>query len=161
MVRSIAVVLAVVAVILFLSYRAQPEAVREVSITDPLIVAQISADFPVLVPTAHEGYQLTSARYETTKPGVWHLGYVTPENTYVQLEQSATSDLDFIADQLTATTKGGSRLIGTQEWTVYQGPEKVALVRTIGGVTTAVSGTAPLSELVEVAGSLITPPKSR
>ena len=158
MARSILVVLAVVAVILLLTHRAAPDPIREVSITDPLIVAKISAGFPILVPQGQQDYRLTSARWETTKPGVWHLGYVTPQTNYVQLEQSATKDLDFIADQLTGTAKSGAQLIRGTQWTVYSGSGKAALVRTIDGVTTAVTGTAPVDELVRVASSLATPP---
>ena len=161
MVRSIAVVLAVVVVILVISYRAQPDPVREVSLTNPLIVAQISAGFPVLVPEATEGYRLTSARFEKDEPGVWHLGYVTPQDAYVQLEQSATSDLDFISDQLTGTAKIAPQLVGSAEWTAYEGQGKAALVRTADGVTTAVSGTAPMAELTKVAASLTAPQKGQ
>ena len=156
MVRSILVVLAAVAVILFLTHRATPDPVQEVSITNPLILAKISSGFPILVPQGQEGYRLTSARWETSKPGVWHLGYVTPQTNYVQLEQSATKDLDFIADQLTGTAKSGTELIRGVPWTAYTGSGKAALVRTINGVTTAVTGTAPMAELVRVANSLAT-----
>lgn len=161
MVRSIAVVLAVVGVILFLSHRAQPDPVREVSMTNPLIVAQISAGFPVLVPEATKGYRLTSARFEKGEPGVWHLGYVTPQDAYVQLEQSATSDLGFISDQLTGAARTGSQTIGSAAWVAYEGQDNRALVRTADGVTTAVSGTAPMAELAKVAGSLTAPRKAQ
>lgn len=157
MVRSIVVVLAVVAVILIISHRASPDPVREVTIGDPLIVAKISAGFPVLVPQGLEGYRLTSARWENTKPGVWHLGYVTPQTAYVQVEQSATKELGFINDQLGGTAKTGTKLIDGTEWTAYTGSGKSALVHTVNGLTTAVTGTAPIDELVSVADSLATP----
>ncbi|MDO9485168.1 MAG: DUF4245 domain-containing protein [Actinomycetota bacterium] len=156
MARSIVVVLAVVAALLIFNHRASPDPIREVSITEPLIVANISADFPVLVPQGQRDYRLTSARWENTKPGVWHLGYVTPETTYVQLEQSATSDLSFISDQLTGTSNTGTRFINGDEWTTYAGSENSALVRTSDEVTTAVTGSAPMDELVKVAASLAT-----
>ncbi len=159
MARSLAVVLAAVAVILFITHRATPDPVREVSITNPLILANISADYPILVPQSTKGYRLTSARWETTKPGVWHLGYVTPATNYVQLEQSATTDLRFVEDQLGGTRKSGTELIDGAEWTVYAGDGKGALIRTSNGVTTAVSGTAPMDELVRVTGSLASPPQ--
>lgn len=157
MVRSILVVLAAVAVILIITHRASPDPVREVTITEPLIVANMRAGFPVLVPQGQEGYRLTSARWENSEPGVWHLGYVTPETTYVQVEQSATKDLRFISDQLAGTAKSGTELIDGEQWTVYSGPGTAALVRTAGGVTTAVTGTAPKAELVGVADSLAAP----
>ncbi len=160
MVRSIALVLAAVAVILIISHRASPDPVRDVSITNPLILANISADYPILVPEGQEGYRLTSARWETTEPGVWHLGYVTPETNYVQLEQSAAKDLGFVSDQLGGTTKTGTELIDGEEWTAYAGSGRSALVRTSDGVTTAVTGTAPMAELIAVADSLATPAQS-
>ncbi len=161
MARSIVVVLAAVAVILIITHRASPDPIRDVNITEPLIVAKMSAGFPVLVPQRQDGYRLTSARWENSKPGVWHLGYVTPETTYVQVEQSASKELNFISDQLNGTSKSGTTLINGTEWTTYSGSGKSALVRTRNGVTTAVSGTAPLAELTGVAGSLATPAQAQ
>ncbi|MDP2014951.1 MAG: DUF4245 domain-containing protein [Actinomycetota bacterium] len=161
MVRSIVVVLAAVAVILILTHRASPDPVREVSIIDPLTLANISADDPLLVPEGQDGYRLTSARWETTEPGVWHLGYVTPETNYVQVEQSASKELDFVSDQLGGTTRAGTKLIDGDEWNAYAGSGKAALVRTSDGVTTAVTGTAPMAELIAVADSLATPAETR
>ena len=157
MVRSILVVLAAVAVIMIITNRADPDPIREVAITEPLIVANMSAGFPVLVPQGQEGYRLTSARWENSEPGVWHLGYVTPETAYVQVEQSATKELTFISDQLAGTAKSGSELIDGEQWSVYTGSGSAALVRTAGGVTTAVTGTAPKAELISVAESLAVP----
>jgi len=156
MVRSLAVVIAAVVVILLLTHRASPDPVREVDITSPLTVATMSASFPVLVPQGQEGYRLTSARWQTSKPPVWHLGYVTPDTKYVQLEQSATTNLKFVQDQLTGTTPLQATQIKGMSWQAYAGTGKNALVRTADGVTTAVTGTVPMPELIEVAGSLAT-----
>ena len=156
LVRSIAVVLAAVGVIMVIIHRASPDPVREVSISAPLMLANMQATFPVEVPQNQVGYRLTSARFKGTPTPVWHLGYVTPDNEYVQLEQSATESTQFLKSQLVGTQKAGSAKINGLTWTIYDGHSQDALVRTVNGVTTAVSGTASLDELKRVAKSLAT-----
>ena len=58
--------------------------------------------------------------------------------------------------QLVGTKKVGSVKINGLTWTIYDGQDQDALVRLAKGVTTAVSGTAPLDELKRVATSLAT-----
>jgi hypothetical protein len=152
--RSLAVVLAAVAVIMFITHRAEPDPVREVSITTPLMLANMQSRFPVEVPQGLEGYRLTSARFTGAQTPVWHLGYVTPETQYVEVEQSATKTLKFLESQLANTSMAGSVEINGATWNIYDGASKRALVRQKNGVTTAVSGTASLNELKTVAGTL-------
>jgi hypothetical protein len=154
--RSIAVVLAAVGVIMVIIHRASPDPVREVSISAQLMLANMQASFPVEVPQNQAGYRLTSARFKGTPTPVWHLGYVTPNNDYVQLEQSATESLQFLKSQLVGTEKVGTAEINGLTWTIYDGQDQDALVRTVKGVTTGVSGTAPIDELKRVAKSLAT-----
>lgn len=154
MARSLIVVLAAVAVVLFLTHRSSPDPVREVDITSPLTVATLSAPYPVLVPAVTDGYRLTSARWQRDKPPVWHLGYVTPDTGYVQVEQSATTSLKFLESQLAGTRPAPAVDIKGSSWAVHAGAAQNALVRTADGVTTAVSGTVPISELTTIAASL-------
>jgi len=154
--RSLAVVLAAVAVIMFITHRAEPDPVREVSMSASLMLANAQATFPVEVPQGREGYRLTSARFSGAPTPVWHLGYVTPDAQYVEVEQSATKTLKFLKSQLTSTSPQGSVEINGATWDIYVGESKRALVRQKNGVTTAVSGTASLNELKTVAGSLAT-----
>jgi hypothetical protein len=152
--RSLAVVLAVVAVIMFITHRAEPDPVREVSMSAPLMLANMQSSFPVEVPQDLDGYRLTSARFSGQPTPVWHLGYVTPETQYVEVEQSATSTLKFLKSQLGNTSPAGTVEINGSTWNIYDGASKRALVRQQNGVTTAVSGTASLNELKTVAGTL-------
>ena len=154
--RSLAVVIAAVAVILLITHRAQPDPVRVVSINAPLMLANMQATFPVEVPQGREGYRLTSARFAGKPIPVWHLGYVTPDTQYVEVEQSATTKLKFLEAQLAKTTPAGSAVINGATWNVYDGNSQHALIRQVNGVTTAVSGTASINELKAVAGSLAT-----
>ncbi|CAB5037625.1 unannotated protein [freshwater metagenome] len=156
MARSIAVVLAAIGVIMVVIHRANPDPVRVVTINAPLILANMQATFPVEVPQNQSGYRLTSARFSGTPTPVWHLGYVTPDNAYVQLEQSATTNNQFLKSQLVGTKNVGSTEINGLKWTIYDGQDQDALVRIVDGVTTAVSGTAPIDELRRVAKSLAT-----
>lgn len=156
MARSIAVVLVAVGVIMVIIHRASPDPVREVSISSPLMLANMQATFPVEVPQNQVGYRLTSARFSGKPIPVWHLGYVTPDNAYVQLEQSATTNTQFLKSQLLGTKNTGSAEINGFKWTIYDGQDQDALVRTVDGITTAVSGTASIDELKRVAKSLAT-----
>ena len=154
--RSLAVVIAAVAVILLIPHRAQPDPVRVVSINSPLMLANMQAKFPVEVPQGREGYRLTSARFAGKPIPVWHLGYVTPDTQYVEVEQSATTKLKFLEAQLAKTASAGTTVINGATWNVYNGDSQHALIRQVNGVTTAVSGTASINELKAVAGSLAT-----
>jgi len=156
MARSLVVVIAAIAVILLITHRAEPDPVRVVSINAPLMLANMQASFPVEVPQGREGYRLTSARFSGKPIPVWHLGYVTPETQYVEVEQSATTKLKFLESRLANTTPAGSVVIDGATWNVYDGSAQHVLIRQEKGVTTAVSGTAPLEELKTVAGSLAT-----
>ena len=154
--RSLAVVLAAVAVIMFITHRAEPDPVREVSMSAPLMLANAQATFPVEVPQGREGYRLTSARFSGEPIPVWHLGYVTPATQYVEVEQSATMQLKFLTAQLAQTAPAGSVVIDGETWNIYDGKSQHALIRQVNGVTTAVTGTASINELKTVAGSLAT-----
>lgn len=154
--RSLAVVIAAIAVIMLITHRAEPDPVRVVSMNTPLMLANMQATFPIEVPQKSDGYRLTSARFSGNPIPVWHLGYVTPQTQYVEVEQSATMKLDFLESQLATTRAVGKVEINGAEWRVYDGNSQRALVRQIQGVTTAVSGTASLNELKAVAGSLAT-----
>ena len=156
MARSMAVVIAAVAVILVITHRAEPDPVRVVNINAPLMLANMQAKFPVEVPQGFKDYRLTSARYAGTPTPVWHLGYVTPDTQYVEVEQSATTKLKFLESQLAKTKPAGTVEINGATWQVYDGMIQRAIVRQVNGVTTAVSGTVSLTELQAVAKSLAT-----
>lgn len=157
MIRSMVVVLAVVAAILLVTWRPKPDPVRVVDITPVLVAAQSAAQFSVEVPALAD-LRLTSARWEPTPASdsvpVWHLGYVTPEEEYLQVSQAAVSGEDFISEQTAQGKPGELVTIDGVEWRVFTAPERMSVVRTEDGVTTVVSGTDALEQVMTAAGSL-------
>lgn len=157
MIRSMVVVLAVVGAILLVTWRPAPDPVRVVDITPALVAASSNAEFTVEI-AALPDLRPTSARWEPTAASgaipVWHVGYVTPTEEYLQVSQSAASDTAFIAEQTAQGDPGEWVVIDGAEWQVYTAPERVSVVRIEGGVTTIVSGTDPLPQVMTAAGSL-------
>lgn len=164
MVRSMAVVLGAVAVILIITLRPQPDPIRVVDYAPTLSVARAQAGYPVLAPQGlGPQWRATSARWEPTPASdpdpAWHLGVVTPTEEYVQLGQSATTDADYLPEQTDRGRPTGSVQVGGVAWERYEstdreGVERRSLVRIVGGVTTVVSGGAAWPEIEQFAGSL-------
>lgn len=159
MVRSLAVVLAFVAVILIITLRPQPDPVKRVEVAPVLAVARAQAGFPVLVAGAGtSAYVPTSVRWEptaATKPDpVWHIGYVTPDEQYVAISQSATASERFIPEQ---TGKGAPLdpvVIDGTTWQRFESEQRRSLVRIEPKLTTVVAGTLDWAGLQSVAAGL-------
>jgi hypothetical protein len=159
MVRSLAVVLVLVAVIVAFNVAEQPDrVVQKVDYPAALAEARAVATYDVLGPDpVPDGWRVTSARTERSGGGVgWHVGLVTSTEEYAALEQS-----DGDRRALLDTVVGGARQAGSVEvaglsWRRLVGgePEERALVRTADGVTAMVVGSAPWSQLRTLAGSL-------
>lgn len=160
MLRSMLVVLAVVAAILIVTWRPKPDPVRTVDITQALVAAQSSADFAIRVPSMPD-LRATSARWEPTDASdgelVWHLGYVTPSDEYLQVSQSRSSSETFVSEQTGGGVVGESVVINGQDWQVFTAPERSSVVRISDEVTTVVSGTESLDQVMTAAGSLKEP----
>jgi len=158
MVRSMVVVLAVVGAIMLVTWRPQPDPVREVEVAPLLALASQQAGFAVLVPVGLPGYRPTSVRWEATAASggvpVWHVGYVTGQNQYVQISQAATTDPAFVDEQTGRSTPAGQVEVDGVTWQQRASNEALALVRSSAGVTTVVTGTVPMAELIGVAQSL-------
>lgn len=173
MIRSMLVVLAVVGAILLVTWRPQPDPVREVSLEPLVSFASNQAEFPVFV--VDTDARPTSVRWESTEASngelVWHVGYVTPEEQYVQLSQSSQSLADAIP-YLEEQTLDGVRLddyselpavvqtLTAEGWVPYvnsaEEPRR-SLVRTNDGSTTILTGTGSWSDLGEAARHLVLP----
>ena len=157
MLRSMFVVLAVVAAILIVTWRPKPDPVRVVDIAPALAAAQAAADFTIEVPAVAD-LRPTSARWEPTvasdQAPVWHLGYVTPSEEYLQVVQSQVTDDAFVQEQTSGGEPGENVTIAGDDWRVYTAPERVSVVRIEDGVTTIVSGTDALDQVMTAAGSL-------
>jgi hypothetical protein len=159
MVRSMALVLAVVFVIVLLAWRPTPEAVRVVDPAPVIAQALTQAEFEVLAPSGlDEGWRPTSARWEPTAESgddlVLHVGYVTPAEAYAQVVQSTDTSSAFLAEQTTDGLETGSQDVGGVQWQRWESEKRRSLVRPGEESVVVVSGTASWEELVALAAAL-------
>lgn len=158
MVWSMALVLAVVTLLVWLSRTPDADTVKAVDPAPMVAAALVSAPFPVEMPASTPGYVATSARYEPTegsRPDVaWFVGWVTPETQYVQLAISASASPDFVVEQTARGRKGETVELAGRSWQRYETSERRSLVSVRDGITTVVSGTVAWPELERFAASL-------
>jgi hypothetical protein len=161
MVRSLAVVLGVIGLIMLLTWRPNPDPIREVDPLPQFSLAGGQADFPVVFPQL-DGLRATSVRWEPTQYSrdepVWHVGFVTAEDEYLEITQTSAANEEFLKNELTGIFGEGEKLIANEKWLVFEGPDSRALVKVTPEVTTVVSGTVALPELEAAVKSLTTTP---
>jgi hypothetical protein len=159
MVRSLALVLVVVAVLVLLTLRDEPKArITPIDYTATLGEIRAQAAYDVLAPAGlGSGWRATSARATSEgKATSWHLGLVTPAGRYAAVEQSDGSRRTFVDTVAQGSHRAGTVRIGGVAWTRLEGgqPEQRALLRTSGGATTLVAGSGSWPELERLARSL-------
>jgi hypothetical protein len=159
MIRSMAVVLAVVFVIVLLAWRPSPDEVKVVDPAPVLARASAEAAFPITTPVGlPDAWRPTSARWEPSAESgdepVLHIGYVTPTDQYAQFSQSMARSAGYLSEQT-----GEGRPVGTEDvngvaWERLETKARRSLVMAQGEVLTIVSGSAPWVELETLAASL-------
>lgn len=159
MVRSMALVLAVVFVIVLLAWRPLPEEVRVIDPGPAVAMAATQADYPIVAPAGlSDEWRPTSARWEATAQSgdspVLHLGFVSPSDEYAQVTVSGTASERFLTEQTSGGAPVGTREIDGVVWQEWQSEDRRSLVLIDEGVTTIVSGTADWAEIEELQGSL-------
>lgn len=158
MIRTIAVIGAVLGVILVLNYRAPEDPIKEIDLgTLPTTVAAV-APFPLLLPV-DEGWRPTSGRWEPTAESgadpVWFVGGVYDAGSpFVSVSQSATKEPGFIAEQTLQGREVGVSAVAGQQWLRYESEAARSLVLVTPEVTTVISGTADWSTLERFTASL-------
>ncbi len=159
MVRSMAVVLALVFVIVLLAWRPLPDAVKVVDTAPAIGLAVAQADFPVVVPVnLPEEWRPTSARWQATEQSgdarVLHIGYVTPTDSYAQVSTARVVTPGYLDEQTAQGTPTATREVSGQVWQEWQTADRRSLVLTDGEVSVVVSGTGDWAELEALASSL-------
>lgn len=162
MVRSLALVLLVVGVILFITWRPKPDAVKPVDPAVAVTLVTMQKDFPPLVPAGlPDGWVITSARFEPTAKSagrpVFHLGYVTPSGNYAQVEESVATSAGFLAESTDHGAVTTSRPVGTITWQQWEADQRRSLVFADSTHSVIVSGTAAQNEIDALAASLQPP----
>jgi Protein of unknown function (DUF4245) len=159
MVRSMAVVLGVVFLIVLLAWRPQNDPVKVVETAGVIARASAAAQFPVSVPDGlPDEWRATSARWEPTEESdgdpVLHLGYVTPSDAYAQVSESTARSARYLDEQTAGGRPTGAVEIGGTSWETWETPDRRSLVSADGNHVTIVSGTSSWAELQYLAGTL-------
>jgi hypothetical protein len=159
MVRSMAVVLALIVVVLALTLRHNPPGKpHRIDYRGVLAQARNVAPYDVVSPVGlSPSWTATSARTSGNAASfAWHLGLVTPDGDYAAVEQSDGAPESFVAQFVSGGSKAGTATIDGQRWRRIDSghPEKRALVLDNDAVTTVVTGGASWTELRRLAASL-------
>lgn len=162
-VRDIALSMGLIAGIIFLvllvSWRPQPDPVRVVDAAPVAQRAAASADFPVLSPRVEDGWRATSARFEPTGESdslpVWFNGWVTPQDGYVAVVQSANTTDSFI-DEQTSDAQPAPDVAAPAGWdaVISASSGQRSFVRVEEGSTTIVTGSLDWADLEAFRASL-------
>ncbi|WP_171041287.1 DUF4245 domain-containing protein [Sinomonas susongensis] len=116
------------------------------------------AGFSPAAPSLPAGYSANYARWVSgSSDGVdhWDVGWVTPQQQFVSIEQTAMANPTWITQQVKEAPTTGTRDAGGITWTLYDKPgvEK-SYVGKIGKTTVIVSGSAGFSEFDVVAAAV-------
>ena len=162
-VRSMAVL--VIPALLLAGYaalkRGDQGGVREVAYEQELAGARERAGYAVVAPVGlDDGWRATSVRL--TEAGEdktwWHMGWLSPQERYVGLEQSDDDREDLLEELFAATREDGSSTVAGERWDRLRetgdDPADRALVRTVEGVTIVVLGSGAYEDLEAFAASL-------
>ncbi len=158
--RALIPLLVIVGLVVLLNRPAQ-QGGDGVHVVDPgpaIAAARQQSGFAVLAPTGLPGgWRPTSSELvpaEPAAPAGLRIGYVSPSGKYAELFESPDAP-EAVAARYGPLSTDGTAQVGTVAWQRYQTPDGRLLLRhTVGTVTALVTGSAPLAEMVELAGSL-------
>lgn len=126
-----------------------------------LTAARGQLPFTAMSPTGlPASWELTSDDYQPAGESAaeWRLGYQTAAGKYAEFEQTTESVAQFLSDQHSDATPSGTVTVAGQSWQRYAGTTpgglKTLLFLQNGKSLEVVAGSAPLTELETLAGSL-------
>lgn len=162
MVRSLAVIIAVVAALVLIVPRPN-EVVQPVDVQAAAAGARAGLPFEPAVPSGlPTGWAPRTAKLQRGTDGVqmWLLSYATPKGTFAGVRQGANPTDTWEDRQVTDGGETGTRRVADQDWVVRSRLDRgiTSWVLRRPGVTTIVTGTADEADLERLARSLSLPP---
>lgn len=162
MIRSMLVIAGITMVLVFAVARVNSISQPSVDVAaSAMAVARESGwriERPVGLPS---GWKATSVRYVRGTDGLmtWHAGYVSPDNTYVAIEQTKKATDGWVTAQTNRAPVVGHLKAGGRVWQKYLRNQKVqrSLVHRAQGpneLTTIITGTGTFEELTTFADHL-------
>jgi hypothetical protein len=143
---------------LFVPHEDQAPDIKRVDFRVELLTARRAASYPVAAPEGlPSSWKATSVRFNGAEFDAWHLGFHTPDEEYVQIEQSSQPKRSAFIDEATqgARRTDKTEQLAGQTWTRYTDGRYDALVlESADGSTTVVAGTASWAKLAQMAESL-------
>jgi len=155
MVISMAVILAFVAVVVWLLPR--PNAIEQpaVDVANAASGAASQLPFAPAVPDGPQGWTATSANVNRSTDGVvtWHVGYRTDDGKFLALEIAQDTTASWLRAQTQSGTEQDPQTIDGQQWEAYLQEDRArySVARTQDDLTVLVTGEggyALLGELV-------------
>jgi hypothetical protein len=159
MVLSVAVIGLVVAGVYVFIPHSGSDPVKTVSYRVELGQVRRAAPYPVAAPEGlPRGWRATSVSYDGGNPRSdhWHLGFIDPQNEYASVDQTNAAAAGFISSVTQQSHRVGTQTVAGASWQRYGGGRYRALATTDHGATTVVFGTAPYSQLAQLAAALRT-----
>ncbi|MCX2185408.1 DUF4245 domain-containing protein [Streptomyces sp. SKN60] len=160
MFQSLAVIMVAAGVMyLFIPHDEKADTVEAKDYRVELLTAQRAAPYPVLAPQGlGDDWKATVVSYKREEHDAWRLGFLDPDTQYVAVQQSTEDPKKYVPKvTMEAKNTGKTRSVGGREWQLWEGPKYDALVRSEGGATTVVTGTASFDRLAQMAGALQSP----
>jgi uncharacterized protein DUF4245 len=159
--RSLGLVLGLVVVTALLIQHRHNHRVKVVDTRPAIAEARRIAPYAVLAPVGLSSrWRATSVRLsgpvpQHPAPTHLHIGYVSPAEHYVALEESDATDTSFVAAETAHGREVGSRQIAGRQWSEYDATGSTrALVLRSGGTAVVLVGETSWTELSELAASL-------
>lgn len=155
LVRSLVVVLAVVAVIIMVSPSPTGDALRVADFEAAAQTARLSATYGIVLPgPLPTGWHVVTARTERDGATVvWRVGLRGPDGAFITIEQS-TDGQGPLARGVADDRRAADVVIDGASWRRFTDGASTALVRTLPDSQVLVSGEVPSGTLALVAGGL-------
>lgn len=155
LVRSLLVILGMVAVLVFLVPRVNSLSGPPVDIHATGLDVKQQTGWPIVEARGlPKGWTATAARFVRASDGkmTWLAGYQTPSGEYVSVEQTADASNVWIQTQINRATPTGQREIAGRTWKSFERGAKVQnsllnVPDATGGLATLVTGTASFEEM--------------
>jgi hypothetical protein len=168
LIRSLAlIVIPVVVITIIFTSVPDDHPVKEVDWKPVLATARQEAPFPVLAPSKlPEGWRATRVNWvpqgrpylngEASPRNLWQIGFLTPDDVYIDLNQGDLRPQEMVDQQSRAGTPDGVSVIAGQTWQRLISPDERtrSLVLRESSATTIVSADLPYDALEAYASTL-------
>jgi hypothetical protein len=157
--RALIPLLVVVGVVVAFSWPRgrHADGVHVIDVSAPIAAAKQDAGFTTAPAGLSDRWRPTSTKFVAAGPSngaSFRIGYVTPSGTYAEFLESNDAP-EAVAAQYGPLGVDGSANVNGAQWQQFRTKDDQILLRaTVGKVTLIVTGSAPINELTELAGSL-------